>query len=133
MRGVAVSVSTARPMCDPEPVAGFTMSLVAGWDQIPPERGGRLPAAGDLIVLEVRKPAPPVSALADWTLLGEIPWTDEDGTERMGTVFWKIIGPRETDPAFYAEGAEEWDVHGYAITGVAPLDDEGSGVPWQQN
>src|SRR5260370_9545989 len=75
------------------------MSLVQGWDRIPPEHGGRPPAAGDLILLEVRKPRQ-VTAPPDWMDLGEFIWTDDEGREHTGHAFCKIIGPRELNPLF---------------------------------
>lgn len=77
-------------------VSSYTMSLVQGWDLIPPEHAGRRLAAGDLILLEVRKPQQ-VTAPPDWTSLGEFPWVD-DGRKHAGHLFCKIIGPREIDP-----------------------------------
>ena len=122
-----VSVATPGAV----PCGSFTMSLTHGWDQIPPERGGRPLCAGDLILLLVRKPAPPVSCPPEWSLLGEYPWTDEEGRARIGTAFWKIIGPpeKEIPPLFRADGALEWEIQGQAITGVEPLGDAGSAVP----
>ena len=114
-----------------QPVTTFTMSLTQGWDRIPPEQGGRSLIAGDLILLEVRKPAPPVTGPSGWTLLGEVPWIDETGAEHTATVFWKIIGPpeREQPPMFTAQYADEWVVKGQAVTGYATLDDgRGSAV-----
>ena len=67
------------------------------WDRIPPEQGSRPPAAGDLILLEVRKPRL-VTGPPDWTALGEFTWTGEDGREHTGHTFCKITGPREIDP-----------------------------------
>lgn len=95
-------------------MGSFTMSLFAGWDEIPPELGGRLPAPGDLVVLEVRRPQAGVIGPSSWT--------------RHGNVFWRLIGPREIDPVFYAAEAAEWDVRGYAIEPetLAPLDGNGS-------
>lgn len=103
------------------------MSLTQGWDLIPPERGGRQPAAGDLILLEVRKPGPGVTGPPDWTRLGEIPWTDDQGEEHIAVVFWKIIGPCEPDPVFTAAGDPEWEIRGQAITGYAPAGGEAPG------
>jgi hypothetical protein len=100
-------------------VTSFTMSLTHGWDQIAGKDGGRPLAAGDLIMLEVRRP----SAVA-----GPSGWTAAGGNR----VFWKIIGPpgKEPPPAFYAAGAEEWEIQGYAIAGteVTPFDDSGPAV-----
>jgi hypothetical protein len=93
------------------------MSLVQGWDLIP---AGRHPVAGDLILLEVRKPRQ-VAAPPGWSSLGELPWTDDDGWEHIGHVFWKIIGPREIDPVFTTgEPSPEWEIRGSAVTGYAP-------------
>ena len=101
-------------------VSSYTMSLVQGWDRIPPEHGGRPPAAGDLILLEVRKPAT-VTGPPGWTALGEYPWTDDDGRERTAHLFCKIIGPRETDPSFTTTDPDpEWEIRGHAVTGYAP-------------
>jgi hypothetical protein len=123
-------ISAASP--DADRCDWFTMSLTHGWDRIPESAGGRPLAAGDLIVLEIRKPAPPVTGPADWTPLGEFTWTGEDGGEHPGCAFWKIIGPpeKETPPLFRAGGAQEWEIYGSAITGVEPLSDAGSAVPW---
>src|SRR5260370_6180369 len=75
------------------------MSVGQGWAGIPPEHGGRAPAAGDLILLEVRKPRQ-VTAAPDWMDLGEFIWTDDEGREHTGHAFCKIIGPREINPLF---------------------------------
>jgi hypothetical protein len=111
----------------------FTMSLTSGWDLIPGSAGGRPLAAGDLILLEVRKPPPPVTGPPGWGFLGEFTWTGEDGAEREGSVFWKIIGPpeKEIPPMFSAEGAAEWEIRGQALTGYALAGDgvTGSAVP----
>ena len=112
-------------------VSSFTMSLVQGWDRIPPEQGGRPPVVDDLILLEVRKPQ--VTAPPDWTTLGEFTWTDDDGDERTGHAFCKIIGPREIDPLFTTTEPEPaWEILGHALTGYAPAGGEapGSAVPW---
>lgn len=107
------------------PLSAFTMSLLSGWDEIPPERGGRPLAAGDLILLEVRKPAPPVTCPPGWTLLGEVPWTGEDGREHTGTAFCRFIGPpeKEIPPVFTAPGEPEWEIRGHAIYGYASVSD----------
>ncbi len=111
----------------------FTMSLTHGWDKIPPEHGGRSLCAGDLIMLMVAKPAPPVTGPPGWIALGEFTWTDEHGTDHQGSAFAKLIGPpeKETPPAFSAAGAEEWEIRGQALTGYAPIGDgvTGSAVP----
>lgn len=100
----------------------FTMSLVTGWDQIPPERGGRLPVPGDLIVLEVRKPETDVIGPSGWTALGEFTWTGDDGAERTGSRYAKIIMPGERDPVFTSpRQVDEWEVHGLALTGYPPI------------
>jgi len=118
---VTLNASTAAGS---RPCGTCTISLTSGWDQIPPERGGRPLCAGDLVILMVRKPTPPVAGPPGWTLLGEIPWTDEEGHERTGTVFWKFIGPpeREIPPMFTADRGP-WEVCGQALSGVAPIGD----------
>lgn len=87
-----------------EPVTAFTMSLIQGWDRISPEQGGRPLAAGDLVLLEVRKPAVIIAGPSGWTQV----------TDR---VFCKTIGPpeREQPPVFTAEYAGEWEVYGCAV------------------
>jgi hypothetical protein len=124
----------ARTISKDEPRSTFTMSLIHGWNLIgSPARGGRSLIAGDLILLEVRKPAPPVAGPPGWTALGEFTWTDNDGTEHQGSAFWKIIGPAwtETPPTFTAEGTADWEVLGHAVTGYAAAGDgvTGSAVP----
>jgi hypothetical protein len=118
----AGSIAEAAP-----PRGSYTMSLMSGWDLIPPERGGRPLCAGDLILLLVCKPAPPVSCPTGWSLLGEYPWTDEEGRAHMGTAFWKIIGPpeKEMPPTFTAPGESEWEIRGQAITGYTLTGDPG--------
>jgi len=99
----------------------FTMSLIQGWDLIKAEDGGRPLAAGDLVVLEVRKPLPIAAGPSGWV------WA----TDR---IFYKIIGPPEQEqpPTFYAEDAGEWEIQGYAIASdqIRPFDDSGSAVKW---
>ena len=82
----------------------------------------------------IRKPAPPVISPAGWTKLGEFTWSDENGDEHQNSVFWKIIGDpySEMPPTFTAEDAEEWEIHGSALTGLylrqGENDDAGSAV-----
>lgn len=108
------------------------MSLLQGWDKIPPEHGGRTPAAGDLILLQVRKPAT-VTGPPGWLALGEFTWTGDDGRDRTGHAFAKVIGPRELDPVFTTtEQQPDWEILGHAMTGYAPASENppGSAVPW---
>jgi hypothetical protein len=58
------------------------------------------------VVLEVVKPVIVAAGPAFWN--------------RHGNVFWKVIGPpeREAEPVFWAEGASEWEVKGFAIDGT---------------
>ena len=99
----------------------FTMSLTEGWDRIATKDGGRSLAAGDLVVLEVRKPLPIAAGPPGWV------WA----TDR---IFYKIIGPpgQEQPPMFTAACADEWEIQGWAIAGteIRPLDDSGSAVEW---
>ena len=133
MTNMAVTVSPGLSVSSPKPLGSFTMSMVAGWDLIPAERGGRLPCAGDVVLLEVRKPGPPVTGPAGWEGPVAGTWNDEQGREHPGSMFWKMIGPHEMDPTFHAPKAAEWEVHGYAVTGIALADGSGSGVPWEES
>ena len=105
-----------------QPVSTFTMSLTQGWDKISTEDGGRPLAAGDLVLLEVRRPAVIIAGPAGWV------------AAEGNRVFWRIIGPpeREQPPMFTAEYADEWEIQGYAIASdqIRPFDDSGSAVEW---
>ena len=108
----------------------FTMSLMTGWDQIP---GGRRPIPGDVVILEVRKPETDLAAPSGWTALGESTWTDDEGTEHAAHLFWKMIMSREPDPMFHSPSyTGEWEVHGAAFSGYAPIGDgvTGSTAPF---
>ena len=75
------------------------------------------PAAGDLVLLEVRRPAV--------VLAGPTGWVAADGNR----IFWKIIGPPGSEPlpTFHADCADGWEVQGYAIAGDQVRLPDGSG------
>lgn len=97
----------------------YTMSLVQGWDLIPAGQGGRLPVAGDVVILAVRKPFPVLAGPPGWI-------------QATSNVFYKTIGPREPDPVFTAEGTPDWEIEGYAVAAadLEPSGGDGSAVPW---
>lgn len=81
------------------------MSLTRGWDLIPPERGGRLPCAGDVVILQVTRPEGTVTGPPGWD-------------RAVGNVFFRLIGPGEQDPVFRFDEECEWEIHGFAATGI---------------
>lgn len=84
----------------PSSVTSFMMDLgAASWEP------GPLPCAGDLVVLEVRKPATPVILPAGWTVA-------EDG--RICYKVWSAI--ELTSAIFQAPSAPEWEVRGYVFS-----------------
>ena len=103
-----------------QPVSTFTMSLIQYW--VGTDGAGRPLAAGDLVMLEVRKPLPVLAGPSGWV----------QATDR---IFYKIIGPpeREQPPTFYAQNAAGWEIQGYAIASdqIKPFDDSGSAVEWK--
>ena len=103
-----------------QPVSTFTMSLIQYW--VGTDGAGRPLAAGDLVMLEVRKPLPVLAGPSGWV----------QATDR---IFYKIIGPPEGEqpPVFCASGAADWEICGVAVAGdqITPLDDSGSAVEWR--
>jgi len=81
----------------------FTMSLTYGWDQIPPEQGGRPIIAGDLVALVVAtQPETAVECPPGWTA--------------NGSAFWKLHVPGDPDPVFRSAEPCLWWCQGWAVT-----------------
>lgn len=117
MRDMALSrmneftVATMDPHV--EPADTFVMSLTAGWDEIPPEEGGRSIVPGDVVVLCVIRPEVPVVGPSGWTAAPD------------GRSFWKMIMSGETDPVFRSAEPVQWLVRGFAVSGAEVL-------PWTE-
>jgi hypothetical protein len=100
MGDVAVTASPVHAE-SADPVGTFTVDTGAAfW------RPSRTPAAGDLVILSVLKPASVLAGPSGWTAV-------EDGRS-----FWRIYGPREPETVtFHARGVREWEVKGWVVQG----------------
>ena len=96
---MAVVLSDESPAASVKPVSTFTMRIRSGeW------RPGPAPSAGDLVILNVIKPAQVITGPPGWNVSPD------------GRSFWKVWGPSEQDAAtFSAAGAVGWEVKGYAV------------------
>lgn len=95
---MAVVMAAEVTALGPAAVSTFRVSLTEGWDPWP----GRPLAAGDLVMLFVRKPDVIAEGPAGWA--------------RHGNGFVKVIGDpaAETEPVFSGHAPDGWRVEGRA-------------------